>query len=53
MSEARVWMEKVMIPTYEIGEAEKNPIFLPKIFLQLSPKKSLDMEPLLGFISGL
>lgn len=30
MSEARVWMEKVMIPTYEIGEAEKNPIFLDK-----------------------
>ena len=30
MSEARVWMEKVLIPTYEIGEAEKNPIFLDK-----------------------
>lgn len=30
MSEAKVWMEKVWIPTYEIGEAEKNPIFLDK-----------------------
>ena len=30
MSEAKVWMEKVLIPTYEIGEAEKNPIFLDK-----------------------
>ncbi len=30
MEKARVWMEKVTIPTYEIGEAEKNPIFLDK-----------------------
>ena len=30
MSEAKIWMEKVLIPTYEIGEAEKNPIFLDK-----------------------
>ncbi len=30
MSEAKVWMEKVMIPTYEIGEPEKAPIFLDK-----------------------
>ncbi|MBO5246540.1 MAG: DUF5107 domain-containing protein [Eubacterium sp.] len=28
--EAKIWAEKVMIPTYEIGEAEKNPIFLDK-----------------------
>jgi len=30
MSEAKVWTEKVRIPTYEIGEAEKNPVFLDK-----------------------
>lgn len=30
MNEARVWAEKVIIPTYEIGAAEKNPIFLDK-----------------------
>jgi len=30
MQKASVWVEKVMIPTYEIGEAEKNPIFLEK-----------------------
>ena len=30
MQKASVWAEKVMIPTYEIGEAEKNPIFLEK-----------------------
>ena len=30
MSDAKVWVEKVLIPTYEIGEAEKNPIFLDK-----------------------
>ncbi len=26
----RAWEEKVMLPTYEIGEEEKNPIFLEK-----------------------
>ena len=26
----KVWRETVVIPTYEIGEAEKNPIFLEK-----------------------
>lgn len=26
----KAWEEKVIIPTYEIGEAEKNPIFLEK-----------------------
>ncbi len=30
MESAFVWVEKVMIPTYEIGEAEKNPVFLQK-----------------------
>lgn len=29
-SEVRVWQEDVMLPTYEIGEEEKNPIFLEK-----------------------
>ena len=31
MNNAAIWAEKVMIPTYEIGEAEKNPIFLEAI----------------------
>ncbi len=39
MAQARVWMEKVMIPTYEIGEAEKNPIFLDKRVYQGSSGK--------------
>lgn len=26
----RAWREQVVIPTYEVGEAEKNPIFLEK-----------------------
>lgn len=30
MGETKVWAEQVVIPTYEIGEAEKNPIFLDK-----------------------
>lgn len=28
--EVKVWSEDVIIPTYEIGKAEKNPIFLEK-----------------------
>ena len=28
MQKASVWAEKVMIPKYEIGEAENNQIFL-------------------------
>ena len=28
--EVKTWEEKVIIPTYEIGEPEKNPIFLEK-----------------------
>lgn len=30
MNSTNVWIEKVNIPTYEIGAAEKNPIFLDK-----------------------
>jgi tetratricopeptide (TPR) repeat protein len=39
MKEAKVWVEKVNIPTYEIGEAEKNPIFLDKRVYQGSSGK--------------
>ncbi len=39
MEQARVWVEKVMIPTYEIGEAEKNPIFLDRRVYQGSSGK--------------
>lgn len=30
MDEVKVWEENIIIPTYEIGQAEKNPIFLDK-----------------------
>lgn len=30
MKMVKAWKEKVVIPTYEIGKAEKNPIFLEK-----------------------
>ena len=30
MEKVNVWTEKTVIPTYEIGEAEKNPMFLEK-----------------------
>ena len=26
----RAWKEQVVIPTYEVGKAEKNPVFLEK-----------------------
>ena len=30
MDKVNVWEEQVLIPTYEVGAAEKNPIFLDK-----------------------
>lgn len=39
MSEARIWEEEVVIPTYEVGEADKNPMFLEKRVYQGSSGK--------------
>ncbi len=39
MEEVRVWEQRVVIPTYEIGEAEKNPMFLDKRVYQGSSGK--------------
>lgn len=39
MQTVKVWEEKVIIPTYEIGEADKNPIFLNKRVYQGSSGK--------------
>ncbi len=39
MQNASVWTEKVLIPTYGIGEAEKNPVFLDKRVYQGSSGK--------------
>lgn len=33
-SEVRAWEEDIMLPTYEIGKEEKNPIFLEKGFIR-------------------
>ena len=30
----RVWEEDILLPTYQIGEEEKNPIFLEKRIYQ-------------------
>ncbi|MGH2643087.1 MAG: DUF5107 domain-containing protein, partial [Chitinophagaceae bacterium] len=30
MQSAKAWEEKVIIPTYEIGKPERNPMFLEK-----------------------
>lgn len=39
MEEVRVWEEEVVIPTYEIGAADKNPMFLEKRVYQGSSGK--------------
>lgn len=39
MDEVKVWREKVVIPTYETGEAEKVPVFLEKRVYQGSSGK--------------
>ena len=30
MEAVRIWEEDVVIPTYEVGEPDKNPMFLEK-----------------------
>lgn len=39
MEEARVWEEEVVIPTYEVGKPDKNPMFLEKRVYQGSSGK--------------
>ena len=39
MEQVKIWEEQVVIPTYEIGEADKNPIFLDKRVYQGSSGK--------------
>ena len=39
MSEVRIWEEDVIIPTYEAGKADKNPMFLEKRVYQGSSGK--------------
>lgn len=39
MEQVRIWEEKVIIPTYEVGEPDKNPMFLEKRVYQGSTGK--------------
>lgn len=39
MEGVKIWEEQIIIPTYEIGEADKNPIFLDKRVYQGSTGK--------------
>ncbi len=39
MSEVKIWEEEVVIPTYEVGKPEKNPMFLEKRVYQGSSGK--------------
>ncbi|QTE22602.1 DUF5107 domain-containing protein [Polaribacter cellanae] len=39
MNAVKVWKEKVVIPTYEVGEPEKNPVFLENRVYQGSSGK--------------
>jgi len=39
MKAAKIWKEKIIIPTYEIGKADKNPIFLENRVYQGSSGK--------------
>ena len=33
-SEVKAWEETVMLPTYEIGKEEKNPVFIEREFIK-------------------
>lgn len=43
-SEVRAWKEDIMLPTYEIGKEEKNPIFLEKKGLSGKLRISLSLS---------
>lgn len=51
MNGAKVWIEKTVIPTYEAGEAEKNPVFIDKRVYQGSSGKVYPY-PVVEKISG-
>lgn len=40
-SEVRAWEEDILLPTYEIGKEEKNPIFLEKRVYQAAAAWSI------------
>lgn len=44
MEKARVWKEKVVIPTYEIGEAEKTPFFLKSGYIRAAPVRCIPIR---------
>jgi hypothetical protein len=53
-SEVRAWEEDIMLPTYEIGKEEKNPIFLEKYLLKtIQPFYLLFYNLLIPFNSDL
>ena len=39
LEEVRIWEEQVVFPTYEVGAADKNPMFLEKRVYQGSSGK--------------
>ena len=39
MDDVRIWEERIVLPTYEIGEADKNPMFLESRVYQGSSGK--------------
>lgn len=41
MNKVQVWKEKVIIPTYEAGKPDKNPMFLEKRVYQEAREGSI------------
>ena len=41
MEEVRIWEEDVVIPTYEAGEPDKNPMFLESGFIRAVQERSI------------
>lgn len=45
MNQVRIWEETVTIPTYEVGEPDKNPMFLEKRVYQGSSGRYILILP--------
>lgn len=44
MQKVNVWKEKIILPTYQVGEPEKNPVFIEKRVYQGSSVDGTDDE---------
>ena len=46
MESVKIWEEQIVLPTYEVGEADKNPMFLKAVFIRGAAERSIRIRRL-------